>query len=77
MTITNSTDDELSWAVVRYLTLGPGSAPPFAMRVNVLGRPLSDARWLSGRAETFEAFAHRFPSQMDKPKPKLKRKRKS
>ena len=65
MTTSNCTDDELDAAVMAYLVAGPGSTPPLRLRAGA---------WLSSRQETREAFAERFPRQMDQFKPRKKRK---
>lgn len=61
MNASKSTDDELAWAVVIYLTFGPYGAPPIYLKPRDGGTV-----WLSGRQETFAEFARRFPRQMDK-----------
>lgn len=61
MTVSNCTDNELDAAVMAYLIMGPGSSPPIQIRAGT---------WLSRRRETQEAFAEKFPRQMDKLKTK-------
>jgi len=61
MTVANCTDNELDAAVIVYLIAGAGSKPPIQIKAGT---------WLSGRKETQEAFAERFPRQMDQLKTK-------
>jgi hypothetical protein len=61
MNVTNCTDNELDAAVMIYLIAGAGAEAPIQIRAGT---------WLSGRAATKEAFAERFPRQMDQLKTK-------